>query len=191
MIGNLLLSPFLLISAAWIISEIILSRKKLSAAAEKTYDKSSLKIMWITIILFISLGVYTGSGSYGRIGNHRLAVHFIGLFLIVFGMCIRWIAILKLKQFFTVDVSIQQNHNIIKNGIYKYIRHPAYLGSLLSFFGLGLALLNWLSIIIIFLPILGSFMYRIKVEEKVLETELGEEYLNYSKNTKRLIPWIY
>ena len=92
---------------------------------------------------------------------------------------------------FTVDVSIQENHKIVISGIYKTIRHPAYLGSLLSFLGIGIALVNWLSIIFIFIPIFIAFNYRIKVEEKVLIEEFGEEYLNYSNNTYRLFPGIY
>jgi protein-S-isoprenylcysteine O-methyltransferase Ste14 len=147
--------------------------------------------MWITIILFISAGVYMSQRDFGRIVNYKLAIHIVGLCLIIIGIIIRWNAIFKLKKYFTVNVSIQQDHKIIVSGIYKYIRHPAYLGSLLSFFGLGLALLNWLSVIIIFFPILGSFMYRIKIEEDVLVAEFGKIYSEYSKKTKRLIPLIY
>ena len=185
------MSPFLIISIFWVTSEIILSTNKKPAESDKNYDRSSLRIMWITLILVISLGIYISYGSHGTIKNFAQTLHFIGLSLIIFGNIIRWLAILKLKKYFTVKVSIQQDHKIINTGIYKYLRHPAYLGSLLSFIGLGFALLNWISIILIFFPILGSFMYRINIEEKVLKSEFGEEYLNYSKNTKRLIPWFY
>ena len=190
--GNLLLNPsFLIISAVWFTSEIILAWKKVLLAGVKSRDSSSLTIIWTTVVLFISMGVYVSLGGSGVIKNQRTAFYFFGLGLIVLGIVFRWIAIFKLKKYFTLNVSIQRNHRVVNTGIYRYIRYPAYLGSLLSFAGLGFALLNWISLVIIFLPILGSFLNRISIEEKVLTAEFGEEYLEYSKNTKRLIPLIY
>jgi protein-S-isoprenylcysteine O-methyltransferase Ste14 len=90
-----------------------------------------------------------------------------------------------------VDVSITQDHRIIRKGIYRFVRHPAYAGSLLSFFGLGLCLANYFSILIIFLPICSAFLYRIHVEEKALIDNFGNEYINYCASTKRLIPGIF
>ena len=145
----------------------------------------------MTIIFSIFFNIYISQGSYGTIINFGQAVYYVGLSLIILGILIRWTAIFKLKKVFTVKVSIQQDHKIIDTGIYKIIRHPAYSGSLHSFLGLGLALFSWLSIFVIFLPILGAFMYSINIEEIVLESEFGKDYINYSNNTKRIIPWIY
>jgi protein-S-isoprenylcysteine O-methyltransferase Ste14 len=183
----------IIISIMWIISEIVLARVKVSSARAKNKDKFSLQILWITIIVSITLGNVIRYFGIGFIYTHSEFIHNLGLALIVLGLIIRWIAILKLKSMFTVNVSIRGNHKIVKTGIYKTIRHPAYLGSLLSFLGLGLGLafVNWLSIIIIFVPIVISFINRIQVEEKVLIAEFGEDYLNYSNNTHRLFPGIY
>jgi len=79
----------------------------------------------------------------------------------------------------------------VAKGIYKYVRHPSYAGSLLSFFGLGIAFSNWLVTLIIFVPILFAFLRRMRIEEDVLRKHFGEAYDQYSKNTSRLIPKIY
>jgi protein-S-isoprenylcysteine O-methyltransferase Ste14 len=50
---------------------------------------------------------------------------------------------------------------------------------------------NWLSLLIVFLPILGVFLYRIRVEERVLQQHFGQEYEVYCRSTKRLVPWFY
>ena len=185
------MSFFLIISIIWVASEILLARTKVSDKQAGTKDKFSLRIIWITIIISIFIGMlfkYPGVGSINTAGK---LIHYLGLTLIVLGLIIRWIAILKLKSMFTVDVSIQQDHKIVKSGLYKTIRHPSYLGSLLSFLGLGIALVNWISLILIILPIFIAFNYRMKIEETVLNEEFGEEYLNYSKDTYRLFPKIY
>jgi protein-S-isoprenylcysteine O-methyltransferase Ste14 len=71
------------------------------------------------------------------------------------------------------------------------MRHPSYTGGLTSFFGLGLAFANWLSLAILMIIIVIVYLYRMHVEEKVLIASLGDEYLEYSRQTKRLIPGIY
>jgi protein-S-isoprenylcysteine O-methyltransferase Ste14 len=114
-----------------------------------------------------------------------------GVALIVLGLAIRWTAVVTLWRYFTVDVSIRRDHRVIQHGIYRIIRHPAYLGSLISFIGLGVTFMNWLSLAAIVIGTLIVFSYRIAVEERALVTALGDEYRAYAARTKRLIPGVF
>ena len=182
----------ILISLAWIISEIALAKIKHSKTEDsKGLDRSSLRLLWITIIACVFIGVFLGVQGIGLIKVKSHLISILGLVLVVSGLAIRWTAILTLKRYFTVNVSILSNHQIIDKGLYKYICHPAYAGSLLSFLGLGLAFSNWISTLVISVPICTAFIYRIKVEEEALVKAFGSEYLHYSKKTKRLIPGIW
>ena len=111
--------------------------------------------------------------------------------MIYVGIVIRIIAIVSLGQFFTVDVTIRVDHRLKKDGIYKYLRHPSYSGSLLSFIGLGLTMNNWISLLLISFSIIIAFIFRINVEEKVLIEQFGSEYIEYKKVTRGLIPFIF
>ena len=53
-----------------------------------------------------------------------------------------------------------------------------------------LAYANWLGLIGM-LPVLAGFLYRIRVEERVLSDELGDPYRSYMERTKRLVPFVY
>ncbi|MFQ6002253.1 MAG: methyltransferase family protein [Candidatus Zixiibacteriota bacterium] len=183
----------LIVSGLWVSSEIGLailthsSRRKDVSKREGT----SLRRLWLTISPSTMLG---GFWSIQQVGFIRFARNYFmygGLILIILGLVIRWKAIFTLRRYFTADVSILEDHKIIKTGEYKFIRHPAYAGSLVSFFGLGWALGNWVSFMIIFFPILFAFIRRIKIEEETLVSALGEEYAEYMRKTKRLIPKIY
>ena len=89
------------------------------------------------------------------------------------------------------DVAIVENHNLVDQGLYSIIRHPAYLGGQLTQLGLDLALENWLSFRLLFILPLAAHLYRISVEEKVLVDHLGAAYKDYMKRTKRLIPGVF
>jgi protein-S-isoprenylcysteine O-methyltransferase Ste14 len=175
----------------WIGSEIILARTKRSQSTDRRFDRSSLRLLWITIALSVNIGVLLSFQRIGYFGNGSPLFPFAGLVLIVCGLLVRWLAIISLKHQFTVDISITRNHQLVTKGIYRFVRHPAYAGSLLSFFGLGLFFSNYLSLLIIILPIYTAFLYRIRVEEKTLLDHFGEEYVNYCASTKRLIPGIF
>ena len=75
--------------------------------------------------------------------------------------------------------------------MYEHLRHPAYTGALVAHLGLGMAFANWYSIALSSIPYFVAAMYRIHVEEHVLVAEFGEEYLDYARHTKRLIPKVY
>lgn len=181
----------IVVSVLWLGSEIILSRTKRSQSTDMRYDGSSLRVLWVTICFAVNCGVVVSFQRIGYFGKGSRIFPIAGLVFIVCGLIIRWLAIFSLKHQFTVDVSITKDHRIISKGVYRFVRHPAYAGSLLSFFGLGLFFANYLSMLVIFVPICSAFLYRIHVEEKTLIGAFGDEYLNYCRSTRRLIPGVF
>jgi protein-S-isoprenylcysteine O-methyltransferase Ste14 len=182
---------FITIWSIWFASELFLNRILRSGANDKkSYDKGSLRIIWITIGVANSLGVLFTFLFKIPISNLP-AVPYLGLLIIVIGMIIRFISIWSLGKFFTVDVTIRDNHKIKSDGIYKFIRHPSYSGSILSFIGFGISLNNRLSLTIIIVLIIVAMLNRIRIEEKILTDQFGEAYLDYKKKTYCLVPWVY
>jgi protein-S-isoprenylcysteine O-methyltransferase Ste14 len=123
--------------------------------------------------------------------SHKMALPYSGLIIILLGMLLRFVSIRTLGRFFTVDIAVHKDQKIIKTGIYRYIRHPAYASSLMEFIGFGLSLNNWISLLVVIIPVTAAFIYRIKVEEELLKEKFGDEYSEYMNSTYRLFPWIY
>ena len=115
----------------------------------------------------------------------------MGLALIIVGMILRLTIVASLGKFFTVNVTILEDHKLKQDGFYKYVRHPSYSASLLSFIGYGVSLNNWISLVIVTAAALTAFMIRIRIEEKTLTDHFGSKYVEYKKKTKRLIPFVY
>ena len=179
------------VSLLWLGSEIVLARVKRSLPTDERFDRSSLRVLWITIVTSVTMGVMLGFQRVGYFGGGSRIFPIVGIILIICGLLIRWIAIFSLKRQFTVDVAITKDHRIISEGIYRFVRHPAYAGSILSFFGLALSFANILSLAVVFPPICSAFLYRIRVEERALVDTFGDEYIRYCNSTKRLIPGIF
>jgi protein-S-isoprenylcysteine O-methyltransferase len=114
-----------------------------------------------------------------------------GLAMIVFGMILRGYAIYTLRQFFTINVTVREGHRLIRSGPYRFVRHPSYTGSLLSFYGLALALEHAWAALVLVVPITVAFVMRMRVEEAVLRAAFPEEYPEYESATFRLVPYVY
>lgn len=113
-----------------------------------------------------------------------------GILLIAIGILVRQWAIFVLGRFFTLNIGVQKDQKVVDYGPYRYIRHPSYLGMSLTVIGIGAALQSWggiLAILVIYGLAIG---YRIRIEEKFLVSELGDDYIRYMKRTKRLIPFV-
>jgi protein-S-isoprenylcysteine O-methyltransferase len=71
------------------------------------------------------------------------------------------------------------------------VRHPSYTGAMAAFLGWGICIGNWASLAALLLPTLLVFLRRIHVEEAALTAAFGDQYRDYMRRTKRLIPALY
>ncbi|KFF09240.1 methyltransferase family protein [Chryseobacterium luteum] len=182
---------FYISMAAWLLTEILYKNMLKSGKEDKKdKDRSTLNILWMAIPFSIAASVTVSNMTKFPIAE-GIWILYTGEALILLGIIIRFIIIRSLGKYFTVDVTIKEDHQIKKEGFYKYLRHPSYAFALLTSLGLGLYLNNWASLILAFLPPFLAFIYRIKVEEQALVEKFGDEYVGYRKKTKKLIPFIY
>jgi len=180
----------LLLGMAYGLSEVALGIRKRSRDDSVDADDSSLRVLWITIMLAMSAAIFV---SY-RVPTAAIGgpvAPWAGGILFALGLVLRWYSIVYLGRFFTVNVAIHSQHEIIDTGPYRLIRHPSYTGALLAFLGLSLCMANWLSLAIVMLPTLWAFLRRIGTEESALASALGAPYTRYMGRTKRLAPFIY
>jgi protein-S-isoprenylcysteine O-methyltransferase len=167
-------------------------RRRAASGDSRLADKGSLRLLWIIIgiSVFLAFNLYFAVPAAG-FGDAAPAACYAGITIYVTGLSLRWYAIIYLGRFFTVNVAIAADHQLIDRGPYRYVRHPSYTGALLAFLGLGLTLANWASLAILLIPVFLTFARRMRIEEAALLQGLGAPYRLYMDRTKRLIPGIY
>ncbi len=179
----------IIVRALWLIVEYpYLRRFKIKPI--KDWDKHSAKL-WDAAAVIELVGMILGFTSTGRIHTEPKLIGVMGLTMLLAGIVIRWTAVYTLGKYFTGTVLIKNDHRLIRIGLYRYLGHPAYAGALLAHLGLGLSFSNWLSLALSCAPYLVAAIYRIHVEERALTETFGDEYVNYARDTKRLIPMLY
>ncbi len=114
-----------------------------------------------------------------------------GTVLLFLGGVVLLISRIQLGKYGGPKIVIEENHQLITNGVYRFIRHPMYLGFLFIFFGYSLALGSIFMTNVICFIFLLIFKNRIDIEERLLLSKFGQEYMDYMERTKRLFPFLY
>lgn len=115
----------------------------------------------------------------------------LGLLLAIAGLALRIWAVNSLGRYFTKDLTVVPGQPVVDAGPYRFVRHPSYTGLLAIFLGIGVMLGNFLSLAICFGATTIAFVWRIRVEERMLRTQLGEPYEAYAARRKRLVPGVW
>jgi protein-S-isoprenylcysteine O-methyltransferase Ste14 len=115
----------------------------------------------------------------------------VGSAFLIIGLAIMLVAQITLWRFYSSTLVIKKDHQLITHGVYRFARHPIYLGAIMGVcigipaFASSLYGLLTMSVLI---PI---FLNRIRMEERILTEEFGDAYRTYKETTRKLIPFIY
>jgi protein-S-isoprenylcysteine O-methyltransferase Ste14 len=165
-----------------------------------TEVKKALKEDW-TVIPFLGLtllGFAAAILDFIFLQNFSFQIFAVpGLILLIVGGIIRMKARLHLKKkagfeslVGTSKLKVVKEHHLVKDGLYKHVRHPLYLGEILRNLGFVIIFSSVYGTLIVLLA--STFLFfRMDIEEKMLISVFGQEYREYKRRTKRLIPHVY
>jgi protein-S-isoprenylcysteine O-methyltransferase Ste14 len=182
---------FFIAYAMWLFSELVIGgiipRSRRRGAPIRYEDKSSRALITLSTLLSLTIGFLFASSGIASLPS---GAFYLGIGLMVAGILLRQWSIAVLGRYFSRTVGVQEGQTVVDRGPYRLVRHPAYSGSLLTMVGLGFVLQSWGAVLVLIAFFGVAFGYRIHVEEGVLTSTLGDEYIAYVKKTKRLIPYI-
>src|SRR5262245_53475746 len=118
------------------------------------------------------------------------AVRWLGVILFAAGGALRLWPVFMLGNRFSGLVAIQHGHALVTDGIYGVIRHPSYLGLIISMLGWALAFRSGVGVLLTAL-IVPPLLARIHAEEALLRSQFGVDYDAYRSRTARLVPGLY
>lgn len=198
---------FFLTVIMFLVTEFVIARfppwgtkdKKDILSSIITFGLPAFGVAVLGVALVLVLGAYSRTSPsevewYYRIVLGSTEINFatiIGLGLAWGAFPIRLAAKCALGKYYTINVAILDDHQLVESGIYRYVRHPLNLGILMCYLGLPLIVNSTFGLFIVTLPATIGTFHRMRVEEKALINRFGERYLAYAKRTARLIPYVW
>ncbi len=163
---------------------------------EKTKNKKSKREKFLVFLvavgtmIFPMLYVFTPWLNSFNVGLPDWA-RWSGVVAFGFGLIFFWSVHKTLGKNWSPVLEIRKKHKLITQGPYKYIRHPMYTMLWIWVICQGIILSNWVVGIMGVLTWSILYFIRLPEEEKMMIEEFGQEYKDYMRKTKKIIPWVY
>lgn len=106
----------------------------------------------------------------------------LGLILVIFSRY-------YLGRYWSGTVALKQDHKLIQNGPYRFVRHPLYTGLILAAFGTATAFGLWHRLLGAGL-LLACVLRRAHKEDSLMQTRFGAEFEQYRRRTGQIVPGI-
>lgn len=164
-----------LLYVVWILSEVLIAvATRTRHTTGQVRDRGSQLLLWIVIVSSITACEWLRRTSLVDTLHFPDWLKQTGVLVILLGLAIRFTAIVHLGKSFSANVAIRDSQKVHRSGLYRFVRHPSYLGLLLVFLAIGLHSGNWLSLASAFLPPTATLLYRIHIEEAACTMPLAK-----------------
>lgn len=126
----------------------------------------------------------------GEIDAEWTPVRLLGALFGLYALAILPWSAARLGRFLVPQAIVSQDHALVTDGPFRWLRHPAYSGDLALWLGSSLATLNAYLLVLWPLYVLGATA-EARVEERLLEEKFGESYRSYARSVGRFVPRLF
>ncbi len=128
--------------------------------------------------------------GFGRFLPASSLVMVVGLAIDIAGLSLAIWARRHLGRNWSGEITIKQDHQLVRTGPYRHLRHPIYTGLLTMYAGMTLATGEVLAILGLAVAVI-AYWRKTRMEEKTLSAAFGPEYDTYRTDTWAIVPWIF
>jgi protein-S-isoprenylcysteine O-methyltransferase Ste14 len=173
---------------AWLIYWVVAARDaKTTRRVESPASRASHLIPLMVAAWLLWGRAMPGNFLGGRIVEPTMAAFLAGFVLVAAGLAFSVWARVYLGSNWSGVVTLKQDHELIRGGPYRFVRHPIYSGLLLAFIGSALARDEWRGALAVAVAWL-AFWSKLRIEERWMIEQFGEAYLRFRVEVPALIP---
>lgn len=186
--------------SAWILSGLwIVFMLRWGRAARAVYPAAGRyrdplyrwNLLATVIGLVLILTEFGDVGPFGlRVLPNEMLWFWLGLALTLAGMALALWARGALGPYFSGRIELKTGHRLVQEGPYRFLRHPIYAGIILAALGSALADCDF-DAVLGFALIAGSFVIKLRREERFVAANFGEEWARWRAHTWALVPFVY
>ena len=169
-------------SVAWFTPFLLASRKAGAA------DKVDRRARWGILLVAIAYSMLWQSNFWERSPQGwRIAV---SVFFFLLASILSWTAARALGRQFRIDAGLNTDHELVMSGPYRLVRHPIYTSMLCVLTGTGFLITPLPMLLLSTLVFVAGTEIRLRIEDKLLTTRFGDQFLNYRRNVRAYLPFL-
>lgn len=169
----------------WILAHDVKPARRMESAGSR-----AAHIIPLVIVAFL-LATPGAPGALlsGRMLPATRLVFFTGAALVAAGLALSVWARTYLGRNWSGIVTVKADHELVRSGPYRFVRHPIYSGLLVAIIGSAMVRGEWRSVVAVVIAIVALWR-KLRLEERWLGETFGEEYAKYRAEVSALIPFV-
>ncbi len=166
--------------------------RKMQTARRAEPDRERVLMLTSLTGLFVIPAIYTLTG-FPQFADYPLrpGLTIAGIVVLVCALSLFFQTHRRLGRSWSVTLEIRENHGLVTDGIYRFVRHPMYSAYFLWVLSQALLLPNWIAGPAGLVGFGTLFAFRVRREEQMMLEAFGDEYAAYAARTKRIIPGMF
>lgn len=185
--AGVFLVVFLALSMSFRLTRLVIAiRKAKSRGPGRTTAKPMFWIMTVSYLIFLIL---CAQESRHRLNSFSWSISLFGLVVYIAALGVREKAMRDLGRFFSPDIEIRRRHQVVRDGLYHYVRHPLLACMALEILGLGFVFNAYHALLFMglgfYMPLI---LFRKSLEERALLASLGDAYRTYQQGVGAFWP---
>ena len=187
-------TTFVLLAVCWYLIRLQFARRARHApiihSARGLLERTLLTISLIGLGIIPLFYIASGQPRFADYASHPLNA-LLGILLTIVALLMFYLTHRALGRNWSVSLDVRENHKLITEGIYRFIRHPMYTAFWLWAGAQALLLPNWVAGLSGLIGFGILFFGRVAREERMMMDNFGVQYRNYMSKTRRIVPGIY
>ncbi|MEU9042436.1 MULTISPECIES: isoprenylcysteine carboxylmethyltransferase family protein [unclassified Kitasatospora] len=175
----------------WVAYELLLRRRADAAAGTWHADRRDRGSTRLLLGCYCTSALVVVLFDRGSIGQLPAWARWFGVATVAVGLALRAWGMRTLGAYYTRTLRTVDTQRVVRTGPYRLIRHPGYAGSLLVWIGYALGTDSWAAALVVAALLSAAYGWRIAAEERLLLDSFGNEYAEYRRVSKRLVPFVY
>lgn len=174
--------------ACWLLWSLAFIKPSRQAAGRREIARSPMSKLGIGLVMlaFALLWTYVRPAGLHKSAGALIASMVLG----PPSVALVWIATRHLGKQWRYAAALREDHELIRSGPYRWVRHPIYASMLGMVLATGFCWTWWPQFIAAIAVFLAGTEIRIRAEERLLAEHFGESYAAYRAHTRAYIPFV-
>jgi protein-S-isoprenylcysteine O-methyltransferase Ste14 len=174
----------------WVLFSVyweIAARGAVAAKSSESRASRGFHVFLTNAALLLAIAPIHG---LGRLWPVSVPIMAVGLVVEAMGLFVAIWARRHLGRNWSGEITIKVEHELIRSGPYRWLRHPIYTGLLAMYLGVALVTGEWLAIVGL-ATVVFAYWRKIRMEEANLNVAFGANYDAYRRETWALVPGLF
>jgi protein-S-isoprenylcysteine O-methyltransferase Ste14 len=143
---------------------------------------------WGILLVMAAYSILGQSAFWARpLNTWRLTLSIVFFAL---AALLSWTGAHALGRQWRVDAGLNKDHELIRSGPYRLVRHPIYTSMLCFLFGIGFLITPPLLLLLSLVVFMIGTEIRVRIEDALLASQFGEQFYQYKRSVPAYIPFL-